>query len=665
MIEIQTNVPEKPVQAGPLVSVIIPVYQGERLILGAVQSALNQTHRDLEVFVVDDGSTDQTLAVLASLEDPRLTVLQQENAGTASARNLALAQARGRYIAFLDSDDRWFPEKIATEIGVLESAGTVGIAYSSYYAVDDRGRLQNLAPNRDHAGNALDLLLDGEDFLMPSVCLFDRRIFDTLGYFNAKRFHEDHEFILRASRHYPIFPTGKRLAVYRQTTSGKCRGILADYERAKLAELAVVADLAKELTPEQHLRLKQNALRSLYCRFLMYGFSRHARRMLGEFRITGLQGSKKGRLAWLFAKSNLNLLSVAREAIQGYHLLFRQGWWRKRQAQSCLHLDYGVERGERLRFKARSAERETSPRVCVAVPTFRRPVFLRALLEGIALQSVPAGCPITVVVIDNDSRPSAQTAVEEIRDGFPFTLEYVHLKEPGLSSVRNFALSYARDRFDFLAMIDDDEYPQREWLQELLRVQERIGADVVIGPVPKVISSDAPAWIQAGHFYELPSYPDGALIKHGHSGNCLLKVSSMERFGVAFDKALNLAGGEDMLFFRQLLARGAKLTYATRAVAFESMGAERLRVSYIVKLNFRRGNTLTFCDRRLDGSFFCLLMRAIKGCGRIALGLATILPLAVTRGRIGIVSAVCNIAHGLGSLAGLVGHVYNAYKRAD
>ena len=328
-------------QTAPLVSVIIPVYNGEHIVLGAVRSALAQTHRNLEVFVIDDGSTDGTSAVLATIDDPRVRTLHQANAGTAAARNLALAQSRGPYIAFLDSDDRWFPDKIETELRVLRDAPEpVAVAYSSYYPVDDEGRLLNLAPIHDDAGHVLDVLLDGEDYLMPSVCLFDRRIFDALGPFNAGRYHEDHEFILRVSRRFPIYPTRRRLTVYRQSTSGKCRAILTDFARARGEELALIDDLSDVLTPDQSARLRRNVLRSLYYRFLMYGFNAHAKRVLPEVDAADLRG-RKGRLGLLFAKTGINVMSPARATIQAGYRLARQGWWNRTLAASNVDLLYG------------------------------------------------------------------------------------------------------------------------------------------------------------------------------------------------------------------------------------------------------------------------------------------------------------------------------------
>lgn len=327
-------------KAETLVSVIIPVYQGERLILGAVRSALRQTHRALEVWVVDDGSTDGTAEQLATIVDRRLRILRQPNGGTARARNGALACAQGSYIAFLDADDRWFPEKIETELAILQRAPRpVAIAYSSHYAVDDRGRLLHAAALRRHAGSAFDLLLDGADFLMPSLCLFDRRIFDVVGTFDGTRYHEDHDFILRATRHFPIYPTGRRLAVYRQTTSGKCRKILNDYEAAREEELALVSGLRSLLTPDESRRLHNNVLRSLYLRFLMYGFDNHASRLLPEVDLDGSFCGLKGKLGLLFAKTGINLVASARIAVQSIHRAASQGWWRRYLVQHGLELD--------------------------------------------------------------------------------------------------------------------------------------------------------------------------------------------------------------------------------------------------------------------------------------------------------------------------------------
>jgi glycosyltransferase involved in cell wall biosynthesis len=304
-------------------------------------------------------------------------------------------------------------------------------------------------------------------------------------------------------------------------------------------------------------------------------------------------------------------------------------------------------------------------RICVAIPTFRRPEQLATLLDALAAQARLPDIYLNVLVIDNDKSPSSRAVVASRRERFPFELTYEHAPEPGLSSVRNFALERARAGFDALAMIDDDERPEPLWLRELLRIQRQTRADVVIGPVVHLIPESAPRWLRRTKLYRLPAVADGAAIEFGYSGNCLLRVASLDRFGVTFDKELNFAGGEDMFFFRQLVARGAKMAFAAQALAFEPVERDRLSVDYLLRLHFRRGNTLSLCDRRLNGSARGLFVRAAKGTARVLLGVLGLLPLLVVRGREGAVEALGSVAAGLGSLTGLFGHVYQAYKRVD
>ena len=99
----------------PTVSVVIPAYNAEEYIAETLDSVLSQNYSDYEILVIDDGSTDHTGEVLAHYGD-RIHLFQKPNGGPASARNLGLKHARGRYIAFLDSDDLWHPEKLARQV---------------------------------------------------------------------------------------------------------------------------------------------------------------------------------------------------------------------------------------------------------------------------------------------------------------------------------------------------------------------------------------------------------------------------------------------------------------------------------------------------------------------------------------------------------------------
>ncbi|GAC1541927.1 MAG: hypothetical protein NVS2B17_19890 [Candidatus Velthaea sp.] len=303
-------------------------------------------------------------------------------------------------------------------------------------------------------------------------------------------------------------------------------------------------------------------------------------------------------------------------------------------------------------------------RVCIAIPTYRRPEQLRQLLDALAAQDLPAGYIADVVVLDNDREPSAEPVVREF-PAFGFGLQYRHVAEPGLCVVRNFALRFARDGHDFLAMIDDDEVPCSSWLSALLDVQAQTQADGVIGPVEQRLPAGIPGWLKAGKFYDLPSFADKSSLDYGYSGNCLLSVAALAKYEAAFASSLNFAGGEDMFFFQQFVGRGARLVYAAKAFATEDVPISRSSLSYLLRLYFRRGNTLAFCDRALRGSAILLLQRFVKAAGRLLFGGVSLIPLLATRGRTGACIALLNIAHGAGGLVGLLGHVYNAYKRDD
>jgi len=126
----------------PLVSVVIPVFNGASFIARAVDSVRAQTCKDWEIIVVDDGSTDNTQTVLTGFaKRSGIICLYQENAGPAQARNLGVKSASGEYIAFLDCDDIWLPEKLEEQLTILRGNTQPGLVHSNYEVIDPRGRV--------------------------------------------------------------------------------------------------------------------------------------------------------------------------------------------------------------------------------------------------------------------------------------------------------------------------------------------------------------------------------------------------------------------------------------------------------------------------------------------------------------------------------------------
>ena len=123
----------------PLASVVMPAYNVAAFILESVESVLRQSFSDFELIVVDDGSTDSTLARLSSLRDPRLRIVRQGNGGSAAARNSGIRSASGRYIGFLDADDLWVPHKLEAHVCFLEQHPEVDLTFSRSEIIDDLG----------------------------------------------------------------------------------------------------------------------------------------------------------------------------------------------------------------------------------------------------------------------------------------------------------------------------------------------------------------------------------------------------------------------------------------------------------------------------------------------------------------------------------------------
>jgi hypothetical protein len=127
---------------GECVSVVMPVYNAEPTLAKAIESVLAQTHREIELLVVDDGSSDGSWAIVEDYarRDPRVRPIgPRKNGGVASARNAALEAATGSYVAFLDSDDGWHPEKLETQLDTLRRTGAK-VTYAAYRRVDEGGR---------------------------------------------------------------------------------------------------------------------------------------------------------------------------------------------------------------------------------------------------------------------------------------------------------------------------------------------------------------------------------------------------------------------------------------------------------------------------------------------------------------------------------------------
>ncbi len=187
----------------PMVTVLVPTYNCAAFINDAIHTILTQTFTDFEIVVIDDGSDDETTDVLATFSDSRLRVLRQSHRGISAAMNAGLADARGRYISRLDSDDLWQPELLATLVPVLEAQPDVGVVYAQADALDHGVPVHHLQglPLRYPDDSLRSLVYD--DCTCNIALLARRECFERAGpYDEALIANEDWDMWLRVARHY-------------------------------------------------------------------------------------------------------------------------------------------------------------------------------------------------------------------------------------------------------------------------------------------------------------------------------------------------------------------------------------------------------------------------------------------------------------------------------
>lgn len=232
----------------PLVSVIVPTYNCESFVGDAIDSVLRQGERATEIVVVDDGSSDDTLKVLAGFGE-RVRVFRQENAGPAAARNRAVREARGDYLAFLDGDDLWLPGH-AKLLDYIERVPDTRVIYGDWAVWRPREDGTYEAPDIptptgepavDAAGSGWvysRLLFDSIIHIIAAV--IHRSVFDAVeGFDETLRTGSDYDFWLRVSRRFPVVKLGWPVAVYRHNHASVTYTLRAEDNAYRLLKRAL------------------------------------------------------------------------------------------------------------------------------------------------------------------------------------------------------------------------------------------------------------------------------------------------------------------------------------------------------------------------------------------------------------------------------------------
>ncbi len=202
------------------VSVVIPTHNRAVLVRQAIDSVLSQTDPAREIFVVDDGSTDDTQKQLATYGD-RIRVMYHPQGGVAAARNQALRVAAGQWIGFLDDDDVWLPTKLERQMTLIKQNPELGLVHCSDYAVDDQLNIlypRTISP--ENRGDIFERLLMG-NFIFQSCVLVRRDVLEKAGYMDpVLRFAPDWDLWLKIGAKYSTDFVAEPLVLCRQSASG-------------------------------------------------------------------------------------------------------------------------------------------------------------------------------------------------------------------------------------------------------------------------------------------------------------------------------------------------------------------------------------------------------------------------------------------------------------
>jgi succinoglycan biosynthesis protein ExoM len=228
--------------------------------------------------------------------------------------------------------------------------------------------------------------------------------------------------------------------------------------------------------------------------------------------------------------------------------------------------------------------------ISVCVCTYRRPNLLKNLLEKIQVQKTADLFTFSVVVIDNDHEETAKATVRAFQDENIIDVKYYCEPLQNISLARNKAVTNASG--DFIAFIDDDEFPSEDWLLNLFNIFKKNKVNGILGPVKPYFETTPPEWILKGKICERKSYSTGTILKKDkdtRTGNVLLTKEIFDDKNNLFNPEFGRTGGEDVDFFRRMMRKGLIFMWCDEAVVYEFVPVERLTKNYYFKRALLRG----------------------------------------------------------------------------
>ena len=244
----------------PLVSVVIPVFNGEKTIQETIESVLNQTITDFELLVINDGSQDRTVEIAECISDSRIQVFSYPNAGQSTSRNRGIELAKGDYISFIDADDLWTPDKLEAQLKALQANPKAGVAYSWTDWIDESSQLLGKGSYNTEQGEVFTKLLLNDFVANGSNVLIRRDALTEVGDFDPSVTPaEDWDLWLRLAARYEFVAVRSPQILYRISPNSASFNVW----KMEASSLQVI-DKAFAVAPESLQYLKPQCLGNRY-----------------------------------------------------------------------------------------------------------------------------------------------------------------------------------------------------------------------------------------------------------------------------------------------------------------------------------------------------------------------------------------------------------------
>jgi len=300
-------------------------------------------------------------------------------------------------------------------------------------------------------------------------------------------------------------------------------------------------------------------------------------------------------------------------------------------------------------------------KVAICIITLHRRDGLRRLLEGIESQKFQENRPdIEVIVVDNDPLGSSKDVVDKLGSSFT-NIKYIIEERKGIPYARNRSLFEADANSDFIVFIDDDEIPEENWLEELLKAQKKYNADIVTGPVLPIFMEEPYEWILEGEFFSRKRYDSGTPLKIAATNNTLVKKRIFDEIQRDFDINFALTGGSDTHLFMDIHKRGYSIIWADNAIVKEWIPKSRANKNWLLKRGYREGNVYARCEIDIYGSRKTKFIRLLKACLKLCRNTIYLL-LSIFQSKSKRIKSQRNIAISIGEIVGVFDKKYNEYK---